>query len=110
MVGQNGGESRLYRNVGGRPGLRVRLVGPSRNPYGIGAVIRVAYGSVLGPAREIRAGSGTGSHDDPVQVLGLSGEPTGVEVRWPGGEVELVPLEAGQRELTVRMREVASGS
>jgi len=102
VIGQNGGERRLYRNVGARPGLRVRLIGPAANPYGIGAVIRVAYGSDLGPAREIRAGSGTGSHDDPVQVLGLSGEPTGVEVRWPGGEVEMVTLEPGQRELTVR--------
>ncbi len=100
-IGQNGAKTLLYRNVSARPGLRVRLVGPRSNPYAIGAAVRVLYTSSKGPVREIRAGSGTGSHDDPVQVLGLSNEPLGLEVRWPGGRTEVVQLQQGQRFVTV---------
>lgn len=105
-VGQNGGEVALYRNATAAPGLRVRLVGPAGNPYAIGASVRVVYADRKGPRREFRAGSGTGSHDDPVQILGFSELPVGLEILWPGGEVETVPLDgeavdAGERDVTV---------
>lgn len=101
VIGQNGGEAGLYLNVGTVPGLRVRLVGTPTNPLAIGASMRLMYGSQFGPRREVRAGSGTGSHDDPVQVLGRSGEPTGLEVMWPGGRTQVVGLEPSQSEVTV---------
>ncbi|MDH3733253.1 MAG: FG-GAP-like repeat-containing protein [Gemmatimonadota bacterium] len=113
-VGQNGGAVALYRNVGAAPGLRVRLEGPPTNPYVVGASVRVVYSDGFGPRREIRAGSGVGSHDDPVQVLGLSGVPVGVEVTWPGGRVETVDVDAdalaaGRRDVVVIAPGVADG-
>ena len=101
-VGQNGGPTRLYRNVSAKPGLRVRLVGPPGNPTAVGAVIRVGYGERLGPAREIHSGSGYWSVNDPVQVMGLEEEPTQVHVRWPGGRETVSPVAPGQREITLR--------
>ena len=102
VLGINGGAARLFRGAGTSPGLRVRLAGPGENRHGIGAVLRVAYADgTMGPAREVRAGSGTGSHDDPVQILGLSGDPVAIEVRWPGGVVERVDVPAGAREVIV---------
>ena len=101
VLGVNGGAARLFRGSGTSPGLRVRLAGPGGNRYGIGAVLRVVYADGMGPAREVRAGSGTGSHDDPVQIMGLSGDPVAVEVRWPGGVLQRVEVPPGAREVTV---------
>ena len=101
VLGINGGAARLFRGAGTSPGLRVRVAGTAENRHGIGAVLRVVYADGLGPAREVRAGSGTGSHDDPVQILGLSGDPVAIEVRWPGGAVERVEITPGAREVTV---------
>lgn len=102
VVTQNGGATRLFRNRGAKPGLRVRLVGTSGNPDGYGAVIRLKSGSAMGPAREVHGGSGWGSQDGAVQVLGYDAEPTEVWVRWPGGREMVVPVEAGTREVTVK--------
>ena len=102
VLGVNGGAARLFRGTGTSPGLRVRIAGPDRNRYGIGTVLRVVYADgPSGPAREVRAGSGTGSHDDPVQLLGLSGAPAAIEVRWPGGVLERYLVPSGAAEVTV---------
>ena len=102
-VAQNGAATRLYRNEGGRPGLRVRLMGPEGNPDGIGSVIRVVYADGMGPAREVHGGSGYWSMDYAVQVLGLRSEPVELLVRWPGGSQSRIPVPQGAREITVRM-------
>jgi len=39
VVSQNAGETKLYRNEGGKAGLRVRLVGAGSNGDGIGGVV-----------------------------------------------------------------------
>jgi hypothetical protein len=101
-VSQNAGLTRLFRNVGAKPGLRVRLVGPSGNPDGVGAQMRLVYGDGSGPLREVQAGSGYWSQNGAVQVLGRANEPTTLWVRWPGGREQRVPLSAGQSEVTVR--------
>jgi hypothetical protein len=101
-ITQNGESTRLYRNVGARPGLRVRLVGPETNPSAIGASVRVVYADRDGPTREIRAGSGYWSADDPVVAMGLDGTPIGVRVRWPGGEVTTHDIDPGDREVTIQ--------
>jgi len=85
VVTQNGAETRLYHNVGGKPGMRIRLKGSAGNPTGVGAQIRLRYGEKLGPAREIHAGSGYWSQDSAVQVMGGTEPPTQIHVRWPGG-------------------------
>ena len=100
-VSQNGAPTRLFRNDGAVPGLRVRLAGPSLNPDGIGATIRLVYGTRRGPAREVQAGAGYWSHNSVVQVMGLSGQPTAVWVRWPGGRETETLLSPGTLEVTI---------
>jgi hypothetical protein len=101
VVSQNGAATRLFRNREAKPGLRVRLRGPPANPSGIGARIRLNYGDGMGPVREIQAGSGYWSQNGAVQVLGLSGTPIEIWVRWPGGAESRVPVPAGAREVVV---------
>ena len=102
VIAQNGEETRLLRNRGGRPGLRVRLEGPTRNPDGIGAQLRVVYAEGMGAVRQVQAGSGYWSQNGAVQVLGLSSTPVAVWVRWPGGREARVAVPAGAKEITVR--------
>jgi hypothetical protein len=85
VVSQNGAATQVYHNERGRPGLRVRLRGPAGNPDGLGAVVRLGFGSGRwGPAREIHAGSGYWSQDSVVPVLARPEPATQLEVRWPG--------------------------
>lgn len=101
VVSQNASTTRLLRNTGARPGLRVRLRGIPTNPDAIGAQVRIAYGETLGPVREIQAGSGYWSQNGAVQVFGASATPTAVVVRWPGGRETRTPVPAGAREVTI---------
>jgi enediyne biosynthesis protein E4 len=103
LVSQNAAETKLYRNQRGRPGLRVRLQGPPGNPTGVGATVRLRFGDRLGPAREVRAGSGYWSQDSAVLVLGCPEPPDGIWVRWPGGRIVTSPLAQKLREVTVHL-------
>jgi hypothetical protein len=76
--------------------------GPPNNPDAIGAQVRVVFGDRKGPTREIQAGSGYWSQNGAVQVFGLPETPTAVQVRWPGGDESVMPVQKGQREVTVR--------
>ncbi|HEV8597994.1 MAG TPA: FG-GAP-like repeat-containing protein [Gemmatimonadales bacterium] len=102
VVSQNGAATRLFRNRGDRAGLRVRLEGPAGNPDAIGAQLRVVYGERLGPVREIQAGSGYWSQNGATQVLGLSGTPTAVWVRWPGGSETRTEVPLGSLQVVVK--------
>jgi len=95
VVTQNNDQTRLYHNMSGKPGLRVRLAGPAGNPEGVGAVLRLDCGGRLGPVREVQAGSGFWSQNSAVQVLAGSGRSTAIQVRWPGGKLVSYPLPAG---------------
>jgi hypothetical protein len=101
VVSQNGAETKLYRNVGAKPGYRVRLTGPSANPSGIGAAIRLYFGEKAGPMREVHAGSGYWSQDSAVQVLGAPETPTRIWVRWPGGKTVTKDMASVTREVEV---------
>jgi hypothetical protein len=101
-ISQNAAATKLYRNVNAKPGLRVSIQGPVSNPDGIGAQLRVMYGSSPGPVREIHAGSGYWSQNGVTQVFGLSGTPTEVRVRWPGGRETRTPAPAKATEVVVR--------
>lgn len=85
-VTQNGAETKLYRNLKAKPGLRISS--------GIGAVLRIDNG----PAREVHAGSGYWSHDSQVQVMKTGAQLT---VRWPGGKTTTTKIPQGAREITV---------
>ena len=102
-VTQNGAATRLFRNVRGKPGLRVRLKGPPGNPFGYGAQLRVKRGGHFGPVREIHGGGGYWSQDSPVQVLGGAEAGSQIWVRWPGGKEHTVDLPAGAVEIQIGM-------
>ena len=101
VVTQNGAATKLYHNVGGKPGLRVRLKGGAGNPTAVGAQLRLIYGERKGPVREIHAGSGYWSQDGAVQVLGMAETPTQLWVRWPGGKTLTASVSRGAREIEV---------
>ena len=101
VVTQNGAATKLFHNVGARPGLRVRLQGPPGNAYAVGASLRLIFGDRQGPVREIHAGSGYWSQDSGVQVLGTPEPPKAVWVRWPGGKSTTSPLSAAAKEIVV---------
>ena len=100
-VSQNGDATRLFVNRGAKPGLRVRVQGPANNPDGVGVQLRLVYGNTMGPVREVQTSSGYLSQNGAVQLFGLSGTPTAVWVRWPGGSESRVPVAVGAREVIV---------
>ncbi len=101
-VAQNGAATRLYRNVGAKPGLLVRLSAGPGNPEAIGATLRLVYDDGRGPAREIRSGGGYWSRDDAAQTLGMRGRPRALWVRWPGGRESEIELEGEPLEVHAR--------
>jgi hypothetical protein len=101
VVGQNGAQTRLFRNRGGKPGLRVRVTGPPGNPDGVGVQLRAVFSGRAGPVREIHAGGGYWSQDASVQVLGSPETATDLWVRWPGAATNVFQLQPGVREVTV---------
>jgi len=99
VVTQNGAETKLYHNVGGKAGLRIRLKGLAGNPRGVGGQMRLKFGDRFGPAREIHAGSGYWSEDSAVQVLGTPEPPTQIQIRWPGGRMTTTDIPRNAREI-----------
>lgn len=102
VVTQNGAATRLFKNVRGEPGLRVRLAGGPGNPAGVGAVIRLGNATGWGPARAIHAGSGYASQDSLVAAMHRPGGADRIEVRWPGGKRTVTALPVGSREIRVQ--------
>jgi hypothetical protein len=98
-VTQNAAETRLFRNVSAKPGLRVRLRGPPGNAAGIGAVVRVTAGGQQGGAKELHAGSGYWSQDSAVLVFATSLPPADLWVRWPGGKTHTASVPSGARSV-----------
>ncbi|MBE7501802.1 MAG: CRTAC1 family protein [Verrucomicrobiales bacterium] len=106
-VGQNAQVTRLFRNVGAKPGLRVRLEGPPGNPTAVGASIRlVAADGTGGPAREVRAGGGYWSQDSSIPVLPRDPAARAIAVRWPGGQETEFALPSNVASLVVTPRGV----
>jgi len=100
LVTQNGAATKLFQNVGAKPGLRVRLQGPPGNPHGVGATVRLKAGGKFGPAQEVQAGSGYWSQNSSVLVVATAEKPTAIVVRWPGGGESTTSVGAEQ-EVTI---------
>lgn len=98
-VSQNGAAVRLFKNVGGRPGVRIRLEGPPGNPTGVGAQVRCSH---IKAAKEVHAGSGYWSQDSAVLVVPTSPAASEITVRWTGGKVTVGKLAPGEREIVLR--------
>jgi len=101
VVAQNGAETKLYRNIGAKPGLRVRLVGSKGNLNSVGASLRLGSVAGFGPVREVHAGSGYWSQDGVVQIMNAAEPATKIWVRWPGGKEQTLAIPAGAREVIV---------
>jgi hypothetical protein len=100
VVTQNGAATKLFRNVNGKPGLRVRLMGPAGNPVGLGAQMRLFFVDRASPLREIHGGGGYWSQDSPVTIF--NGErPSRIWVRWPGGKVTDASIPEHAKEISV---------
>jgi hypothetical protein len=102
VITQNGAETKLYRNVRGKPGLRVRLAGVPQNPNGVGATVQLQFKNRKGPAREIHAGAGYWSQDSATLILGTPQPPERIHVRWPGGKLTDAKIPRAVREVTVK--------
>jgi hypothetical protein len=98
-VAQNGAETKLYRNLAAKPGLRVRLRGPGNNPQAFGAVLQLKTRGGLGPAREVHGGAGYWSQDSVVQVLAAPEPAQELHVRWPGGKTTVFRIPPAASEV-----------
>ncbi|PYI81513.1 MAG: hypothetical protein DME26_19860 [Verrucomicrobia bacterium] len=101
IVTQNAAETRLFRNLRAKPGLRVRLKGPPGNPFGYGAQMRLKHGEHFGPVREVHGGGGYWSQDSPAQVLARTDSPVQVWIRWPGGKAFTVDVPPESAEVQI---------
>jgi len=102
VISQNGAETKLYRNTGGSPGLRIRLNGPAGNPKGIGAVLQLISENGPGPARESHVGNGYWSQDSAVAVMSSRLPAKRVQVRWSWGETVVCEIPMGAKEIEVK--------
>ena len=98
------GPTLAYRNRTGRPGLRVRLMGPPGNPLAAGARVRWTHDASrkAGPAREWHLGSGHGGCDSAIHVIArpVDGDGT-LDVTWPGGRTQRVAAPKDARGVRI---------
>ncbi len=104
VVTQHAGPTRVFRNVEGRQGLRVRLDAGPGNRLGAGASARWVGAGGAGPSRVWRFGAGHGASDSAVQVLARPLEGDGeLQILWPGGKRSRVPVRAETHGVGVSM-------
>ena len=93
----------LYRNNGNsNHWIIVKTVGTQSNRSGIGARIKVVTGGVS-QIREVDGGSGFCSQDSLWAHFGLNSYETidTLEIRWPGGKVQILPNVKADQILTI---------
>ena len=101
-VAQNAGPTTLWKNVTGRPGLRVRLAGfGSGNPSAVGALVRLEGEGWVGPVRPVTLGGGYWSSGSFTQILSDPRGAGSVWVRWPSGEEERFPVSGNVRSIVL---------
>ena len=103
LVTQNGAATRLFRNTGAQPGLRVQLNGSSENLRGVGASVRLRFADgSRGPMRVVTAGAGYWSQHSATLVMGRGDRAVdAVEVTWPDGTTTEQPVPDDARAITV---------
>ncbi|MSU35747.1 MAG: hypothetical protein EXS36_11700 [Pedosphaera sp.] len=105
-VAQQGGPTRLFRNAGGTPGVRVSVRGPDGNPRGVGARVRTKRNGAYSAARDVHAGGGYWSQDSMTLVFPASPMPDAIEVRMPWGEAREWGWPAGARNVEISSSEI----
>ena len=104
LLGQNGDQTKLFRNRTGKPGLRLKLNAGMENTGGIGTQVRARYlDGKWGPRIEVHSGSGYWSQPSLNQVVTApgSGPQLELEVSWPGGKKNVFSIPSNQTEYTV---------
>ena len=101
LAAQNGAATKLYRNQRARPGLRVILQGDSANGAGVGAQLRAHFHYGWGGLIQTCAGSGYGSQDSLVPIVGGTAAPQHLAVRWPGRGWVTNDVPIGTREIVL---------
>ncbi|MFM8603531.1 MAG: FG-GAP repeat domain-containing protein, partial [Gemmatimonadota bacterium] len=102
-VAQNAGPTTLWKNVTGRPGLRVRLDGSGpENPAAVGALVRLEGEGWVGPVRPVTLGGGYWSSGSVTQVLSNLRAARTVWVRWPSGQEARYPVSGNVRAMALR--------
>lgn len=104
LVTNNGSTVDLLRNgaAGASNAILVRLVGTRSNRNGIGARLRLTAGATT-QVREVKAGSSyLGQSDLRVHAgLASASKVDRLEIRWPGGAIEIVENLAANQIVTV---------
>ena len=96
---QNAGPTKTYLNQSEGSGLRIRLRGDTDNRQAVGARVRLMFaGDRFGPRQEISLGGGFWSQDSGTLILGYDEKPAGVEILWPSGVTEAIPLQGNLKE------------
>jgi hypothetical protein len=101
------GPAVVFRNVRGAryPNhfLRVRLHGKGKNTKALGSTVRLTVGNVT-QTRLARTGSSYLSESEMALTFGLgaSREIDRLEVRWPTGETQVVPIGGVDRTVDIR--------
>jgi hypothetical protein len=106
VVTQSNDETKLLHNRRARPGLRVKLEGGPGNPQCIGAVIRAKTSAGLGRAQVVTAGSGYWSQDSATLIVTSASPITALQIRWPDGSSEELPVAADAKRITLRHQPV----
>ncbi len=101
------GAPMLLRNDGGnrRNWLRVKLSGKGKNPFALGARVRVTAGDLV-QVGEVRSGASYLSHNDLRLHFGLGEREKvdSVEVWWPGGGTERLEGVEVNRQVEIRQQ------
>ena len=108
----NRGQARLFRNQNSEKGIRVRVLGGSRNSWGIGSKVWLSNTSgERSYTVEVRSGEGWLSQNEPVALLhwkkSNQTHPTQLNCQWPGGVITRVEIPSDKplpREIRVTQR------
>lgn len=102
VVSQNGHDTRFFVNQTTNAGLRVQLEGPCGNQTGIGSSLRLIHeDGRRGPARVVGS-SGYGSQNSAIQVMGIGGIPSEIEVQWFDGVQSRHELPESSKSVRLR--------
>jgi hypothetical protein len=114
IVNNQNGPAALYENTtasasGSPHAVTIRLIGAGRNPYAVGARVRVTAGGRT-YLREMQPARGYFSSDEPLLHFGLgdAAKIERIEIRWPTGEVQVHEDLPVDHRHTIRQRPNAS--
>lgn len=105
VITQAGGAPMLLRNDLGlqHHWLRLRLRGKDRNPDAIGAWVRARVGGRTLARQVMPTRSYLSQSELPVTLgLGRASRVEGIQIRWPDGRDQVLPVPDSDREIEVR--------